>query len=529
MTAFANLDLFSVGIAVAATLVLGFSVYFQNRQSVTGRTFLLFVLATSVWGIVNYAHYNATTAVAALWLIRLIMFCAVWQAFSLHQLFLVMPQEHFNFSKKYRLALFPLVIITALLTLTPLVFSRIVNFVSGEVPDAIPGPGIVLFGIVAIGLVSRGLYTLLKKFLSARGEERHQFRFVLFGALLMFVLIITFNFVLAAFLNDFRFLPLGAVFVLPFAVATFYSVFKHHLFHVRVFATEFLTFILAVATLYEVVVERNPILIGLRSGVFLLVLAVGILLIKSVLKEIEQRERIAEQAKELENLSRFKTQLLSLASHQIKAPLAVIKGFAELIEQGLYGPVSEKVKETVGKMHHSTDELIDLINDLLNFRQVEEGKLEYHFEKTDLRELVRNVCEKLKLLADEKHLEFSVHLPAEPAYANADKEKLSQVIQNVVDNSIKYTPRGRVAVNVECDRENVTIWVADTGLGITKDLLPHLFDEFIRDERVKKEVRGTGLGLYIARKIIEAHGGTIWAESEGEGRGSKFFVRIKKV
>ena len=133
----------------------------------------------------------------------------------------------------------------------------------------------------------------------------------------------------------------------------------------------------------------------------------------------------------------------------------------------------------------------------------------------------------MKPLASEKKLEFTLAAPAEKILVNADATKLKQVIQNVVDNAIKYTPQGYVKIAVEKKGSAVLFSVKDSGLGIPADLLPHLFEEFVRDEKVKQKILGTGLGLFIARKIVEAHGGRLWAESDGEGKGSSFYVELK--
>ena len=214
---------------------------------------------------------------------------------------------------------------------------------------------------------------------------------------------------------------------------------------------------LAVATLFEVIISDNPLTLVLRSGIFALVLAFSILLIKSVLKEVEQREELAKinielrKAKvELEKLSRFKTQMLSFASHQIKAPLATIKGFASILMEGLYGEVNEKVKVTIGKMKASADELIDLINTLLDMRKVEEGRMEYKFEPVMIKKLIADTVEQLQVQAKEKHLELTFETEVDPE-VTADPQKLKQVIQNLTENSIKYTPEGFVRVKLIAD------------------------------------------------------------------------------
>jgi len=260
----------------------------------------------------------------------------------------------------------------------------------------------------------------------------------------------------------------------------------------------------------------------LRTAIFVLVLVFSVFLIQSVHREVEQREQLAE-------LGRFKSELLSLASHQIRSPLAAMKGFITLIMDGSYGEVSDKIKETLGKVKGSADELIDLINVLLDVRKVEEGRMEYQFEKLDLTPLVAETVAALMPLAQAKNLTLTSDIGTAQVLVNIDRIKFKQVIQNLIDNAIKYTPSGFVKVVLRTDTVHAFIVVSDSGLGIPASLLPVLFEEFIRDERVKKEIRGTGLGLYIARNIAQAHGGTLVAESPGEGKGSTFTVTIPLV
>jgi len=363
-----------------------------------------------------------------------------------------------------------------------------------------------------------------------------QLRFLLIGVVIMFLLIFALNFILPAFFNNTRFIPLSAVFTLPFVIFTAYAIFKHHLLNVKMVSTEILAFVLTIATLIEVIITSDPLILVFRSGVFLLVLAFSILLIKSVRKEVEQREeleRLAGDLKQanakLEDLSRLKTQLLSLASHQIKSPLAAIKGFTEILIEGIYGQVNDKVKETLVKMKKSADGLVNLIDTLLNVRKVEEGRMDYQFARIDFRKLVEDTVEELRPLAGEKKLEFTFTAPHEAAWVNADAQKLKQVVQNLIDNAIKYTPMGFVKVEVAPKESTYVLSVTDSGLGIPDELITHLFEEFIRDERVKKDILGTGLGLFIARKIVDAHSGKIWAESGGKDKGSRFYVALKSA
>lgn len=534
-SAVVNLDLLSVGISIAAIGIIGFSVVFSNSKSITNKTFLLFSLVTVFWGIVNFLSYHSPSAGISLFFLRLVIASAVWHAFSFFQLGYVFPNEKVSFPIWYERILVPLVVLSSIINLTSLSFSGVKSFASGQSAVVNQGPGMLLFAALIVFLIFGGFFNLVKSIRKASGIEKIRSSFVFIGSLLTFALLFIFNFLLPAAFNFVAFIPLGAVAFFPLITFTSYAIFEYRLFNVKIIATEFLVFALAITMLFQVLTVQGWQAISFRVGIFAFVLIFGIPLIQSVLNEVRQREeleRLTEQLKKvnvkLEELNRFKTELLSLVSHQIKSPLAAVKGFVSLIIDGTYGAIGEKVKETLGKVKDATDELINLVNTLLNLRKVEEGKMDYSFEKVNVADLAEKVVGELKLLADNKKLNLSFVSDKPEIFVNADSQKLAQAIQNMVDNAIKYTPSGFVKVEVKESEGDAVISVSDSGLGISAELLPHVFEEFTRDERVRKEIRGTGLGLYIAKAIVQAHGGEIKAESAGEGKGSRFYVRLKK-
>ncbi|HUC01792.1 MAG TPA: ATP-binding protein [Candidatus Paceibacterota bacterium] len=534
MTTLNNIDLLSVAVTVAAITILGFVAFFNDRTSVTNKSFLFLSVAASLWSIVNYLSYQFSSPAVILWLFRFVLFFAVWYTFALFQFFYVFPGKTMDWPRWYARILVPAVILVDLFTLTPFTFKGIQTIgAAGQAPVAQPGFGIAIFGMLIVSLVISAFVLLLKKLLRAEKTERAAYALVLAGATITFLCHIVFNYILPAFFNITRFLELGAVFIFPLAGLTAYAIIRHHLLRVKVFAAEAMTFVLAIVTFAEVTVSKGTAVIIFQTVVFVLVLVFGILLIQSVQREVEQREELEHLNKKIEasnaqlaELGRFKSELLSLASHQIRSPLAAMKGFITLVIGGSYGEVSDKAKEALGKVQQSADELIGLINTLLDVRKVEEGKMEYSFEKADLVPIVAGTVDSIMPLAETKKLSLTAALPPSPVTVSIDKEKFKQVVQNLIDNAIKYTPAGFVKVELKAEQGKASIVVSDSGYGIPAALIPFLFEEFIRDERIKKEVRGTGLGLYIARKIVEAHGGTLVAESPGEGKGSTFRATI---
>ena len=527
MQSFVNFDLLSVGVTIAAIGILGFVIFFSRPKSITSKAFLFFSIMTIIYSVFNYINYQVVNPQIILWLQRLVIFSAVWHPYSFYQLFTVFPQDTIIFSRQHKFIIIPLAIITSLITLTPFVFKEIIGTTTaGEVAKTIKGPGIVLFVVTIIVLIVVGIYTLIQKTKHAQGIEKHQFRSILAGTFLTFSLIILFNFIFPVFLNNVRFIPLGALFMFPFAAFTFYAIAKHHLLNIKVLSTEILTFVLAIVAMLEVIFSKNTFELIFRSGVFILILSFGILLIKSVLREVKLREELQNANEKLQVADRMKSQFLSFASHQVKSPMTVVKDYAELIADGSYGAVPDKVKETATKIHDSADRLIALVNNLLDLRRLEEGKVEYLFADMDINALVKNIFEDMKTLADAKGLQMTLDAPAQPIIIKADTEKIRQVIQNLIDNSVKYTEHGFIRVKIQTSNDKCQIKIEDSGIGIPQDLIPMLFEQFNRGSVEAKKIQGTGLGLYIAKKFMEAHHGTIRAESSGPSQGSTFIVEL---
>lgn len=535
-----NLDLLSVGIAVATTGILGCIVIFSNHKSATHRAFLIFSVVTIFWGIVNYLHYQFGYPILVLWLLRLVLFSAVWVAFSLFRLLYIFPSETKTLPKKSRLVLFLLTVLTSILTLTPLVFREIIGpIIIGQSPKTIKGPGIFVFGIVSLGFVLSGLYLLIKKQRKAVGIEKSQLKLLLTGTSLMFLLIITFNFIFAAFLDNQRFIPLGAVFILPFVFATFYAISKHRLLNIKVIATEVLTLIVVIATFFEVLISRTPLEILFRSGIFIFLLAFGVLLIRSVRREVEQREKLeilskelARANEELKTLDQTKSEFISIAGHQLRAPLTVIKGYVSMTLEGSFGTITEKARSALEKVFISADQLVKLIGDMLNLSRIESGRIQYEFKANDLVGMAKSVVAEYAPEAKKKGLNLVFKNDLGKMYDFVfDKDKMREVIINLIHNAIKYSPQGAITVHLGRASEQadggVVLSVKDEGVGIKPEDISKLFIKFNRTEEVKTiDPNGMGIGLYFVKRVMEDHGGRARAESEGIGKGSTFIVEL---
>lgn len=532
-----GIDIFltSIGIIVAAITILGFVVYFNNPKSVTNKTFLVFSLLTIGWGSFNFLSYQIHVPPVAFWLLRMSIFTAVWHSFFLFQLLYVFPNNEFVFPKYYTHALIPLVSLSALLNLTPLTFDHVQSISpDGRILTIQNGPGIIIFALVILTLIISAIWIFVKKIRSKTGTEKKQLNPILYGIIVTFTLIVIFNFIFPAFLNNSDFVSSGAFFVFPFLLGTGYAIFKHQFLNVKVISTEILTLILALVIFIEVVVSKDFENLLINIAVFILVIILGILLIKSVVKEVRQREQLEVLTKQLELandqlkvLDQARAEFISIASHQLRTPPATVKWYLSALLQGDYGPISSEVGEMLKKAERTNNSLISLIEDLLNVSRIERGKMEFLFEPVNLQDLADLTFEQLAPIAQEKHLELQFEKPSQPMpVINADKEKLRQVMNNMIDNAIKYTKQGSIKISLNADQTNIRFQVADSGKGISKEDAAKIFEKFSRGKESIKQSAGLGLGLYVAKVIIEQHKGKIWAESDGEGKGSRFIFEI---
>lgn len=533
-----NVDLFTVGVTVAIIGILGFVILFNNPRSGTNFGFLLFSLATIFYGIINYASLHVETPFSTLILLRLTIFSAILHAFSFFHLFYVFPETVSNFSSIYKFLVIPAVVLTAILNLTPLAFVKLDFFTPGEAPRAILGPAIPLFGVVAASLVIAGIVLLIKKTIRARDNQKTQLKLILTGTLVTFSLILIFNLIMPVIFEIVRFVSLAPVFFLPFLLFTGYAIYRHRFLDIKIIATETLSLLVLIITILQVLVSKNVPEILFRVGIFLALLIFSVLLIRSVRREVQQREKLqvlsqelAGANAELKKLDQAKSEFISIASHQLRAPLTAIKGFISLFQEGTLQTGTEKGSQVLKQLFTSADQMVKLINDLLNLSRIESGKIQYEFAENNFTQIVEEVVSEFRGQAEKKGLKLFLQNTAGQIVHLFDHDKIREVVINLIDNAIKYSNTGEVLVKLEVTRPGrspgVVFSVKDSGLGIDEEDKKRLFAKFARGGNAQKiDPNGMGLGLYFVKRVVEDHGGRVWAESEGLGKGSTFFAEL---
>jgi len=225
-------------------------------------------------------------------------------------------------------------------------------------------------------------------------------------------------------------------------------------------------------------------------------------------------------------IEKMKTEFVSVAAHQLRTPLSAIKWTIRMILDGDAGEINEEQRELLEQTYISNERMIRLINDLLDVSRIEEGRLLYDQEDARIEDVLDSVIEASQEMLRNKNMVLEVNKKETPK-VKIDKEKIGVVIQNLLENAIKYTEQGgKIKITLDNDEKNVIFKIEDSGVGIPKSQQDRIFTKFFRAENVTRmETDGTGLGLYTTINIVQAHKGQIWFESE-ENKGTTFYFTI---
>jgi len=250
------------------------------------------------------------------------------------------------------------------------------------------------------------------------------------------------------------------------------------------------------------------------------------------LETLRLTEELQKRASELQELDRLKSSFLANMSHELRTPLNSILGFSDVMLEEIDGPLTDNMQNDLRLIQKNGQHLLHLINDVLDMAKIESGRMNLHPEKFKVHEVLDEATSITSTLASEKNLALYIE-------SNSDKEieiladitRLRQVMINLVNNSIKFTEKGQISIRVDpLGDSQILISVRDTGIGIPSELLETIFQEFSQvDTSSTRVAGGTGLGLPISRRLVEMHGGRMWAESTGiSGEGSVFYVELPR-
>jgi len=392
-----------------------------------------------------------------------------------------------------------------------------------------------------------GYYYLYKKARINKDDlVKRQLTYIGFGTILPISSGLFFDIILP-FFGHFAFYWLGPVLTTFFVIFTSYAIFKHHLFEIRIIATELFSSAICIVLLIKFLSSGGLYDYLINGGMLAVAGVFGLLLVRSVIHEVEQKNKIEAMAgdvkkaydiekkakEELQRIDEAKSQFMMATQHHLRTPLTALKGYLSMTMEGDFGPISDIVKEKLGSCFESTNRLIKLVNEFLDISKLQLGRDILDIKETSIVEMLKDIIVEVKPEADKKGIYLILALPPEPAsLIMADAVKLREALYNLIDNAVKYTEKGGVKVDlrfvVKGKKNYAEIVVTDTGIGMTKQEADDVFGrQFERGKEAKKVYAlGRGIGLFITASIIKAHKGKIWAESSGQGQGSLFYVEL---
>ena len=233
-------------------------------------------------------------------------------------------------------------------------------------------------------------------------------------------------------------------------------------------------------------------------------------------KRVELRTlELSKAVNELKNLSKRKSAFVSAVSHELRTPLTSIKGYAAILLSKKLGNIPDSIKERLEKINRHSDELVHMVNDLLDISRIESGRVVMKRESYNLKELMDSVLDLLSVQIKNKNIALSVELSSQFNVV-VDKSQIERVFVNLIGNAIKFTPsKGKITLSAKPADNFIQVNISDTGIGIPKEVQEKVFEEFYRvDNPVNETLKGTGLGLSLVKNIIQAHGGSIWVDSQ---------------
>jgi signal transduction histidine kinase len=369
-----------------------------------------------------------------------------------------------------------------------------------------------------------------------KSENRAGVSMVIVGAELFILSFLTTG-VIAQYLVDNNIIPdfgleqYGIMAMAVFMVFLAYVIVKYQQFKIQLIATQALVIAIVILIAAEFTLTQGTVGYVLVGVTLALAAITGIALIRSVKKEISLREHIEQLAGELQKTNERQENLIHFIGHEVKGFLTKAQGaFAALVE-GDFGTVPAETIPFVERALAETRNGVDSVSAILKAANLKKGTVAYDKKPFDLKALVEKAVDSAKQTAEQKGLVLTLVTDAETYQMTGDAPQINDhVLRNLIDNSINYTPTGSVTVSLKKVGDKYVFAVKDTGVGITDEDKVRLFTEGGHGkESIKVNVHSTGYGLFIAKQITEAHGGTIRAESEGAGKGSTFIVEFPAV
>lgn len=525
-------------IIIVVGSMLGIAVYNSNRKLPVNRWFLAISIFVILWNIFGFiAHRVSDEQISAIFVRANISAVSLYFV-SFYYFSLYFPIRSKRTSVIDIIVTIIGVVFSLLALFTPLIISSVHIISSKQMTLQIGLLGNYFYGLTLL-LTLWIIISLIKKYSNLDKVNKLKVVYFLVGTITYAVLNIIFNIGLVyIYKNNVNLTQLGDFSAIFFLGFTAYAITKHQLFNIKTIATE--TAVIALSTLLfvQAFLSNNIAEGALKVLIWILATYGGYILIKSVKKEIEQNIKLEELTAELEKanahlkeLDETKDNFLSMAAHELNTPIAAIEGYLSMIvDEGMCGPLDEKTGKYLRNIYDSSKRLAALVRDLLNVSRIESNRVHIIYSEAQIEDVIDQSIAEVKIKFDEVGHKLIWKRPSHPLPKTyLDISRIVEVIINLLGNAAKYTEApGKIEVKTYTDENKIIVAVKDNGRGIPKDKATHIFEKFVQVDVLKDQVKGTGLGMFISKNLVEMHHGKLWFKSSTDenDHGTTFFFSL---
>lgn len=535
-------------VPIILSITLGIFVFFKAKFNLFSKVFLVFIFVFCFWLLGDLIIWtsNKSDLIYSLWSF-LDYIEIVFYVLGFYFVLIFIKKE--DISKLFKTILFLFTLPAFYITITK---NSVLGFNQSTCEatnnDFLGNYKLIIEGILLLYIFIQMFIPFIKK----EAKEVKKETLIVLGSMFLFLSTFGITEYIASNTGYYE-MNLYSLFLLPvLLIAIIYSVFELDIFNFKIIGTHYLVIGLVILIAGQLLFVNGETDRFLTILTLLFSLGISVILFRNLKRESDQRLKIEKLSIDLESskmrledtnlkledangklqsLDKLKTEFLSLASHQLRSPLTAIIGYTSMLLDGSFGEINDKQKEAIDRVYQSSRHLSLTVEDLLNVSKIEQGGMQYVKVPFDFEKASADLAKDLSVTAQKKGLKLTFETDGKSPYkVNGDMEKIRQVILNFIDNSIKYTKEGSINVLLSKNEGAIRLSIKDTGMGMTSEIKAKLFQKFVRAEGGKVNAGGSGLGLYLAKKIIEeGHNGKVGVDSEGMNKGSTFWMELEEA
>lgn len=528
-----NFDLINIFIllVLVSNSLLGLFIFLSKKKDIINRNFFVFSITATSWGLTMFL-FRSFPDYDSGFFAKVLYASASTIPFVFLYFIRVFPSEKWGVSKRVIQVLsVPFLLVFSMSLLTDYLVINSFS-VAGHEPVIIFNNFYHTLYAIYINVYFLVCYIVLFiKLYKSRGIEKVQMAYVITGTLVGTIIGVSTNLTMP-YLGNFSLNWMGQIGVISMVGAIAYSIMKHKLFDMKVLATQFTVVVLCISLFTKVLFSVDDRDLIINSVFLFITMIVGVFLIRSVIKEVRQREQIEKLANDLKLANQGQASLMHFMNHQVKGKFGNARNiFAELLTED-YGVMPPDAKPLLEKGLDETRKGVDYVQNILKGASAENGTLPFDMQKMDYKSVVNEVVDRQKEYAEKKGLKLELNIEDGEYGMTGDAVQLGEATKNMIDNSINYTESGGIKItlrNSPTHKNNIRLEVKDTGVGLSDEDKTKLFKSGGRGtESLKVNVNSTGYGLVFVKGVVEAHKGMVWAESQGRGKGSTFVLELPR-